>query len=151
MPRPPLLTSSHRLFYSLDFGYSRLLSAFFGRLKPISTSIYFGPVYLVHQSVSLTVTRASLCSHIKPYHHIRQYYLRSILFLRAGIRGGWASRVGSVHPSSTPHHKRWPHLPMRQLQVITHPALYEKKSWHEGTTVSGRLVSCVMPCESSTC
>ena len=73
MPRPSPLTSPCRLFYSLDFGHSRLSSACFGHLRAHSTSTYFGSVHLVHQSVSLTATCASLCSHIKPYHHIRQY------------------------------------------------------------------------------
>ena len=67
VPRPPPLTSSHRLLYSLDFGHSRLFSASFGHLRA-----HFGPVHLVHQPDSLRATCASLCSHIKSYHHIRQ-------------------------------------------------------------------------------
>ena len=33
VPRPPPLTPSYRLFYSLDFGHSRLFSAFLGHLR----------------------------------------------------------------------------------------------------------------------
>ena len=104
MPRPPPLTPSHRLFYSLDFGRSRLFSAFLGHLRALLKINIFLPVHLVHQSVNLAATCASLCNHINPYHHIRQYIVEAVSV--ASVEDDMQCMKSEMQSSVIDHRKR---------------------------------------------